>query len=87
MRKLALFSYIAYLACGLGAQQNRLNETILLNIHSIWFGQAVEILILNNACFILRPGPEVLQLVPSTTQLSTKFILLINVKMTMIVSI
>ena len=35
----------------------------------------------------LRPGPEVIKLLPCSTQLSTKFILLINVKMPTIVGI
>ena len=34
-----------------------------------------------------KPGPEVIQLFPSSTQLSTKFVLLINVKMPTIVGI
>ena len=44
----------------------------------------------NNKCnFILTPnsGPEVIKLFPCSTQLSTKFILLINVKMPTIVGI
>ena len=36
---------------------------------------------------LLRPGPEVIKLFPCLTQLSTKFILLINVKMLTIVGI
>ena len=35
----------------------------------------------------LRAGPEVIKLLPCSTQLSTKFILLINVKMPTIVDI
>ena len=35
----------------------------------------------------MRPGPEVIKLFPCSTQLSTKFILLINVKMPTIVGI
>ena len=34
-----------------------------------------------------RPGPEVIKLIPCSTQLSSKFILLINVKMPTIVDI
>ena len=34
-----------------------------------------------------KPGPEVMKLFPCSTQLSTKFILLINVKMPTIVGI
>ena len=37
--------------------------------------------------WISRPGPEVIKLFPCSTQLSTKFILLINVKMPTIVGI
>ena len=36
---------------------------------------------------LIRPGPEVIKLFPCSTQLSTKFILLINVKMPTIVGI
>ena len=35
----------------------------------------------------MSPGPEVIKLFPCSTQLSTKFILLINVKMATIVGI
>ena len=38
-------------------------------------------------CFLYKTGPEVIKLCPCSTQLSTKFILLINVKMPTIVGI
>ena len=41
------------------------------------------------SCVFIKvlPGPEIIKLFPSSTQLSTKFILLINVKMPTIVGI
>ena len=36
---------------------------------------------------LIRPGPEVIKLLPCSTQLRTQFILLINVKMPTIVGI
>ena len=39
------------------------------------------------ACITSRPGPEVIKLFPCSTQLSTKLILLINIKMPTIVGI
>ena len=36
--KLQLFSYPLILTCVLGAQKNRLSETVLLSTHNICFG-------------------------------------------------
>ena len=36
--KVRLFSYPSVLSCDLGAQKNRLNETVLLSTHNICFG-------------------------------------------------
>ena len=36
--KLLLFSYPSVLTCVMGAQKNRLNETVLLSTHNICFG-------------------------------------------------
>ena len=37
-RKIVTVSYSYLLACVLGAQKNRLNETVLLSTHNICFG-------------------------------------------------
>ena len=36
--KLRIFSYLSVLPFVLGAQKNRLIETVLLSTHNIWFG-------------------------------------------------
>ena len=48
---------------------------------------ACIILIYSICCYIIGSGPEVIKLFPCSTQLSTKFNLLINVKMPIIVCI
>ena len=42
---------------------------------------------MNKSFISLRPGPEVIKLLSCSTQLSTKFILLMNVKMPTVVGI
>ena len=40
--KLHLFPYPSILTCVLGAQKNRLIETVLLSTHNIWFGWEIR---------------------------------------------
>ena len=40
--KLLLFSYLSLLICVLGAQKNRLIETVLLRTHNICFGLEIK---------------------------------------------
>ena len=40
--KLSIFSYAYALADVLGAQKNRLIETVLLSTHNIWFGWEIK---------------------------------------------
>ena len=43
--KLYIFSYLSVLTFVLGAQKNRLNETVLLSTHNIWIGWEIRKLI------------------------------------------
>ena len=88
--KLLIFSYLSVLTFVLGAQKHRLNETVLLSTHNIRFGRKIGKLIFDYALLsggLINSGFEVIKLFPCSTQLSTKFILLINVKMPTIVGI
>ena len=41
-RKMKLFSYPSILTCVVGAQKNRLIETVLLSTHNICFGSEIK---------------------------------------------
>ena len=47
--KLSLFSYPSIQTCVLGAQKNRLIETVLLSIHNICFGREIRKIIFHYA--------------------------------------
>ena len=63
------------------------DDKVLPSITQAGYGQLVKMLITLEPHDVVRSGPEVIKLILCSTQLSTKFILLINVKMPTIVGI